>query len=196
MSQTPSDAATVPYAASQHVDPAMVDDQPALDSLARASLRAVAWRDGRVVVGEVREVARHKGVFVASSEPDGTPGLTLVEMGGPLDTSGKTEPDVYLIVWEADTVRPPGDPDPTDGYVTADGLVRANLSDQQRHNGGTVIFKHGLPDAHVRAYGTDDKPIGYLFGVEVDTGEHQVQVLPGTAYLIAAPDSDESETSP
>lgn len=178
------------YGAMQLVAPHLIDDPPVIDALGRHLLLDVARNDKRVLAGEVVETKRAPVVFVTRELDDGTQTHMPVEMGSVFDTTGATAPDAYMLAWEADTTDRIPDPEPVIG-VDLDfdddyRHVRGELRELERLNGGQVIFRHGIEDeVIVRALDDQGEPINYLFAVEITPGEHQVEVLPRTAALVA-----------
>lgn len=180
------------FGAVQLVAVGMINDEPVLASLGHHLLRDLARNHKRVLAGEVVETQRLPVVFVPFAD-----GAQPVELGSVLDTTGRTEPDAYMLAWETDTVPRAGDPDPLIGALSDDGVSRGVLPEPDQIVGGQVNFRHGIDgEATIRAYRRDGTPINYLFAVEIDAGEHQVEVLPGTATLTAEPDADDDDPAP
>lgn len=173
----------------QLVAPHILDDTTMMESLGLANMRDICRAHDKVLSGEVVETHREPVVAHETENDDGLPVAYWVGLGTPL-AGDKTEAEAYMVRWEAEAADPITDPDPIVGTRRDDGTSRGDLPEADRGRGGQVLFKHGIPDALVYAYRADDTTVGYLFAVEIDAGEHQVEVVPGTAYLVAEPDPE------
>lgn len=191
MTETPTESTRIAY--KQLVAPHILDDEPMIESLRLAVLRDQARTVGRVLlIDTIAEVKREPVALVETEHG----GQITVEHGSILDTGGRDDPDAYLLVWEADTDPRLPQPEPLRGQADDQGVVRADLTEQHRGAAdGQVTFKHGIEgDVLIRAFTADGSPIGYAFAVEIDTGEHQIDVQPVTGYLTAEPRPDHPET--
>jgi hypothetical protein len=182
-------------ACTQMVAAHVVDDAPVVESLGLALMRDTCRAHDKVLTGEVVETIRKPMVFVDIEGADGTVQPQPVDMESPLaDGRAGDAPDAYLLGWEADVGDPIPDPEPIIGGPDGD-VVRGEVTADQQGVGGQVVFRHGIDgEAVVRAYMSDGTPLGYLFAVQIEPGEHQVEIQPGTAYLTAEPDPDQEAT--
>lgn len=189
MTETPPESQRIAY--QQYVAPTALDDKEVIKELGKHGLRETARGMGRVLVGEMTAAQYpYPVVFIDGVDDNGLPVQRAVEMGSMLDTSGKTEPDAYLLRFESDTEPMSREEPPL--HPVDDENRRADLTPQQRDNGGMVLYQHGITgDVHIRAYTAEGQPIGYMIAVEIEPGQHQVEVSPGTAYLTAEPATQE-----
>jgi hypothetical protein len=199
VTETPSETRVV---AMQMVAPHMLDDAPVIAALGKHLLREEARAVGRVLAGEVVETKREAVVFVTMQTDDGLPSQQPVEIGSMFgDLHGVPHdavPDAYMLAWEAGTADRVADPEPVAGVLEDDDafrrLFRGRLDEHTQLNGGQVIFRHGIDgEAIIRAYNQQDQPMSYLFAVQIQPGEHQLEVFPGTVSLTAEPDPDDPE---
>lgn len=165
-----------------------------VDAFGYARLRDQARDKGLTLVGDVTRVYDALVTGVAATQPDGSEGITYVELGSDLAGSA-TAPDARLVRWSIQaepTIT--GEVVRIDGNVIADAkLARGDVPEAVTEQGGLVEFKHGLGgEAVIRAYGADGE-IGYAYGVAIDDNRQEMLLPPGAVRLEAVRDDEDQE---
>lgn len=166
-----------------------------IDQFGYARLREKAMNAGLTVIGDASRVEDTPAVAVTGTGPDGTESVSYRPAGSP--AAGGKAPDVRIIRW-AIGATPVIATNPVELKATVLGegaLARAQVTPEITADGGLVELIHGLGDeVTVTAYNANGEPVGYAYGVDLDSNRQEILLPPGVARLEAIRDEEEPET--